>query len=104
MQILVSALTCSDGHTYSHDIEETNDNGENAGSHEETPEWHTQRLLARGLLVHVAEHVETEHHHRASQTDEAMAGAEQGPIASEVAAEERALGNNEEHCDLSDVS
>lgn len=33
-----------------------------------------------------------------------MARAEQWPVASKIASEERALGNDEKHYDLSDVS
>ena len=90
--------------TYRNDVKEANDDGKDTRSKEQTPEWQTQRLLACSLLVHVAEHIEPQHRHGASQSNKAMARAKQGPVASKVAPEERALRNDEEHCGMLDVS
>lgn len=73
--------------TYGNNVEEANDNGENARCEEQTPEWHAQGLLASGLFVHVAEHVESDNHHGASKRDESMCRAQQRPVASEEIAE-----------------
>lgn len=84
--------------TYRNDIEEADDDGQDAGSNKQTPEGETQRLLARCLLVHVAEQIEAQDHHGTAQRNEAMGSAEQRPVPCEVATEEGAFGDNEEHC------
>jgi hypothetical protein len=48
------------------------------------------------LLVHVAEHVEADDHHRAAQSNKAMSGTEEWPIARVETAEERAFGDRKE--------
>jgi hypothetical protein len=61
--------------TYSNKVEEANDNAQDARGDEQAPEWHTQGLLASGLFVHVAEHVETNGHHSTAQGNETVSGA-----------------------------
>jgi hypothetical protein len=79
------------------DVEEADNDGEDARGEKQPPEGQAQRRLARRLLVHVAEHVQTEDRHGAAQSDEAVARAEQRPVAREVAPEERALGDDKEY-------
>jgi hypothetical protein len=57
--------------------------------------------LAGSFLVHVAEHVQSEDHHGAAQSYEAMGRAQKRPVASEETTEQRTLGNNEEDADNS---
>lgn len=83
--------------TYSNDVEEANYDSQDSRSNKQTPERQTQRFLTCGLLVHVSQHVQAEHHHGRSQRDEAMAWAEQRPVARKVAAEEGAFGYDEEY-------
>jgi len=75
----------------SNDVKEANDQGKDARCDDQAPEWQAQRTLAGGFLVHVPEHVEPDDHHSDAEGDEAMGWAEQRPIASKVAAEQRAL-------------
>ena len=53
--------------TYSYNIEETNDDSKAARGNQQPPERKTEGLLACSFLVHVPEHVQTEHHHCATQ-------------------------------------
>lgn len=56
----------------SDDVEDADDDCEDAGGNEETPEGEAKGVLAGGSLVHVAEHVESEDGGGASKSDEAM--------------------------------
>jgi hypothetical protein len=82
--------------TYSYNVEEANDDTQDTRSDQQAPKWHAQRLLAGGLLVHVAKHVESNGHHGATKGNESMCCAEQRPVASKEVAEERAFRNDEE--------
>lgn len=73
------------------DVEEANDNGQDTRSDEQAPERQSERLLARGLLVHVTEHVESNHHHCATQRDETMRRTQERPVTSVEVAEQRAF-------------
>jgi len=77
--------------TYSYKVEEANDDTQDAGGNEQAPERHTQGLLTSGLLIHVAEQVESNGHHSTTQGNEAVSGAQKRPVASEKVAEERAF-------------
>jgi hypothetical protein len=52
--------------------------------------------LTCSLLVHVAEHVESNGHHGAAQGNKTVSRTKERPVASEEAAKERAFGNDEE--------
>jgi hypothetical protein len=84
-----------------YNVHETDDNGETTRSNEKAPERHAERRLARSFFVHVAQHVETENHHGAAETHKAVAGAQKRPVAGKEAAEEGALGDDEEEADSS---
>lgn len=82
--------------TYCHNIEEANHDAQDTRGDEQTPERHAQGLLAGSLLVHVSEHVESDGHHGAAQSDKAMHWAQQRPVTGEEVAEERTFRNDEE--------
>lgn len=70
------------------DVEEANDNGQDTRSNKQAPERQSERLLARSLLIHVTEHVESDYHHRTTQSDKAMRWTEQRPVAGVEVAEQ----------------
>jgi hypothetical protein len=69
-------------------VDPAHDEDDDASRDDHTPESKTERFLADSFLVEVAEHVDTEHYHCKSQSDEAVSWAEQWPVASVKAAEE----------------
>jgi len=75
----------------SDDVEEANDQGKDARCDDQAPERQPQRILASSFLVHVSKHVKPDNHHSGAEGDEAMGWAEQRPVASKVAAEQRAF-------------
>ena len=87
--------------TYSNEVEEADHNCEDARCDQKPPKGKTESLLACGFLVHVAQHVESEDHHSAAQSNETVGRAQKWPVASEEPAEERALRDNEEDADNS---
>ena len=85
--------------TYSDDVDEAENEDHDAGCQHEAPERQTQRFLARGLFVHVAEDVVPKHQHGAAEKGEAMGGAEDWPHPRVVLLEDGALRDQEEHCE-----
>lgn len=53
--------------------------------------------MACGFFVEISEHVDAEDKHGKGESDEAMCRTEERPVASEKAAEDGELGNQEEH-------
>lgn len=70
------------------EVDPAEDEDDAARSDDDAPEWHSQRLLAGGLLVEIAEHVDAEDAHGESERDEAVSGTQKWPVASVEGAEE----------------
>lgn len=83
--------------SYSNEVDPTQDEDDDARADDDAPERQTEFLLSTGRLVEISHHVDTQDDHGQSETDEAMTGAEERPIAREVRTEEGELGCDEEH-------
>lgn len=61
-----------------------------------SPECQTNRFLASGFLVEIAQDCIPEQNHRHTQHDKARVSAEQRPVPRQVASKERNLGDDQE--------
>ena len=93
-------LTAVAEHIAGDKVDPAHDKDDDTSRDHHTPKGKTERLLAHSFFVQVAEHVDAEHDHCKSQSDEAVRCAEQWPIAGVEGTEERELRSQEEHYGL----
>lgn len=71
------------------EVDDAEDDDHDAAGDDNLPEGGAQRFLARGLFVQVSEDGDAEDDHQNAESHEAGFGSEEGPVARDVASEER---------------
>jgi len=77
--------------SYSHEVEEAQNENDDPGCNDNTPHCEAERLLARRGLVEVPQDVDAKYNHGHRESYKAVSRTQQWPVASKVCAEEREL-------------
>lgn len=76
------------------DVDDAEDDDDDAAGDDDLPEGLPEGFLACRLLVQVAEDRDAENYHHGAEGYKTGLGGEEGPVAGDVAAEDRQFGND----------